>query len=253
MFNRRKFVGALVAVGSVGVPSLSFAAQETSREKLVRLCEEAGFRIVFLEEWLAIGCEIVLDVSIWCERNQCGVMKIATVSLEDLIQDIPMRPRYLVRAKYEEMCNDMLESELNVTMVATVILKDGAPVSVSFTSTEYAAFDVPAYITRLRAEGGFMAEQEAEDMKGFDSLGFRIRTYLAVFSKDSEKQASKPVTPKGWTIEPTYGGAWIVRDENGKDVAGDMSEYHATLRAKAAAKKIGLPEQELTRIHFDWE
>ena len=42
MFNRRKFVSALVAVGSVGVPSLSFAAQETSRENLVRLCEELG-------------------------------------------------------------------------------------------------------------------------------------------------------------------------------------------------------------------
>lgn len=58
---------------------------------------------------------------------------------------------------------------------------------------------------------------------------------------------------RGWTIEPTYGGAWIVRDENAYEVAGGMSEQDARHYAKLEAQKRGLPEQTLERLKFDWE
>jgi len=58
---------------------------------------------------------------------------------------------------------------------------------------------------------------------------------------------------QGWTIEPAYGGSWIVRNREGKDIAGGMSEPDARLNAEKEASKLGLPEQNLQRITLDWE
>jgi hypothetical protein len=57
----------------------------------------------------------------------------------------------------------------------------------------------------------------------------------------------------GWTIETSYGGAWIVRNEHGREVAGGMSQSDARHNAREAADRLGLPEQALRRIYFDWE
>ena len=62
-----------------------------------------------------------------------------------------------------------------------------------------------------------------------------------------------PENQLGWTIEATYGGSWIVRDEDGVEVAGGMSQQDARHYAKLEAQKRGLPEQKLERITFDWE
>lgn len=73
--------------------------------------------------------------------------------------------------------------EFRTTKTAMIAMKDGKPVSLVFTSLEYAAFDVPAFIAKLRSHGGEMASREIESLQGFDDLGFRQRTFRAVFDK----------------------------------------------------------------------
>jgi len=58
---------------------------------------------------------------------------------------------------------------------------------------------------------------------------------------------------QGWTIEYTYGGSWIVRNQFGQEIAGGMSEQDARRNAERQAESLGLPKQELLRIKHDWE
>jgi len=44
-----------------------------------------------------------------------------------------------------------------------------------------------------------------------------------------------------------------VRNEHGSEVAGGMSEADAEHDAKRVATSLGLPEQALRRLRFDWE
>ena len=105
MFNRRKFVSALVAVGSVGVPSLSFAAQETSRENLVRLCEELGFDIEFDSAWSILEQRHLLWIGVLCSES-CSIRAVesfGSVAKSDMVQFVGA-----MDAEFEEMSGRIL-------------------------------------------------------------------------------------------------------------------------------------------------
>lgn len=72
--------------------------------------------------------------------------------------------------------------EFRITRTAMIAMKDGRPESLIFTCMEYAAFDIPEFIKRLKEGGGIMAKRTMEDLEGFDELGFRQRTFKAVFN-----------------------------------------------------------------------
>jgi len=66
------------------------------------------------------------------------------------------------------------------TMTAIVVMDAGQPVSVMFTYTDYAMFDVPTFIAAA-GKGGVLVQREAEALEGFDSMGIRQYGFCAVF------------------------------------------------------------------------
>lgn len=67
------------------------------------------------------------------------------------------------------------------------------------------------------------------------------------------RKAARLQSSASWTVELTYGGPWIVHDENGAEVAGGMSEQDARAAAKRIAVRRGLTEVQITRVTADWE
>ena len=73
------------------------------------------------------------------------------------------------------------DEEFRTTKTAMVVMKDGKPESLVFTCVDYATFDIPAFIAKVNASGSELAKRSAEGLDEFDKLGFRVRTFRAVF------------------------------------------------------------------------
>jgi hypothetical protein len=73
------------------------------------------------------------------------------------------------------------DEEFRTTKTAMVVMKDGKPESLVFTCVDYSTFDIAAFIERMNANGSELAKRSTEGLDEFDRLGFRVRTFRAVF------------------------------------------------------------------------
>ena len=71
--------------------------------------------------------------------------------------------------------------EFRTIKTAMIVMESGKPKSLVFTVTEYADFDLPKFLKMLKGRDTAMAKREIEQLQGFDALGFRQRTFRAVF------------------------------------------------------------------------
>lgn len=72
-------------------------------------------------------------------------------------------------------------AEIYTTNTAMIVMKDGKPKSLIFTCLDYADFDIPEFVARLSASGDEIEKRSLEGLEDFDELGFRVRTFRAVF------------------------------------------------------------------------
>lgn len=80
------------------------------------------------------------------------------------------------------------DSLVHVVKTAMISMKDGKPVSLIFTCTEYAMFDVPKFIEEVQSQGE-LAKRETETLQGFNARGFRQRRFEAVFGENAKLES----------------------------------------------------------------
>jgi len=71
--------------------------------------------------------------------------------------------------------------QFRTTKTAVVVMDGSKPKSLVFTCIDFAMFDVKSFINQMNA-GGFFEKQLAEELQGFDDMGFRVRKFQAVFN-----------------------------------------------------------------------
>ena len=94
-----------------------------------------------------------------------------------LSSDFPQQIQTITKKEILSYSDDI---EYYRTSVGIITMKDNKPTSLVFTCTDYAMFDVKKHLAKL-SRGITSERREAEELAGFDDLGFRSETFKARF------------------------------------------------------------------------
>jgi len=96
-------------------------------------------------------------------------------------KEFPTQIQTIVKTEMTGIGDD---EEFRTTKTAMVVMKDGKPESLVFTCVDYATFDVPKFIEKMKADGSETAKMSIDGLEEFDEMGFRQRTFTAVFKNE---------------------------------------------------------------------
>ena len=93
-------------------------------------------------------------------------------------------PQYVQTISEVEVTGIGNNEEFRTLKSAMIVFDESLdrPISAVFTCTDYANFDVEDFIRRMKQDGTEMSLRAIEDLRGFNELGFRQRSFTAVFN-----------------------------------------------------------------------